>query len=140
MPGGVLAGLCRDLILGQAPDLSSNFGHDPGNGQGRSLYTGSWNAAIYEPLAAYAQASDVHCGKTRLSGLWNEQQPLWRHLEESRVTTLLFAGVNTDRCVLGTLINAYSAGWDCVMIEDCCATPTEKGQEVCVFNTAVSFT
>jgi len=31
--------------------------------------------------------------------------------------------------VLGTLTNAYNAGWDVVMINDCCATTTDQGKE-----------
>lgn len=31
--------------------------------------------------------------------------------------------------VLGTLTNAYNAGWDVVMVNDCCATTTDKAKE-----------
>lgn len=30
------------------------------------------------------------------------------------------------------------AGWDCVMIEDCCATTTPGASEVCAYNIGVS--
>jgi len=99
------------------------------------------------------RAEDVHCAKNRISGMWSEEQPLWRYLEgkgvgesgdgqdDSRMAnpkrTLLFAGVNTDQCVLGTLESAYNAGWDCILIEDCCATTTEWGREVCLQNISV---
>lgn len=72
-----------------------------------------------------------------MSGLWRPDQPLWRHLQARGARTLFFAGVNTDQCVLGTLADAYNAGWDCLLVEDCCATTTEHGQDVCVWNVAV---
>lgn len=79
--------------------------------------------------------------KNRMSGLWCEGQPLWVYLggEEAgrRKRTMLFAGVNTDQCVLGTLADAYSAGWDCVMVEGCRVTTTEGAREVCVANVEV---
>lgn len=104
---------------------------------------GSWNADIYPPLKEMVKDDDVHCAKNRMSGLWSEEQPLWRYLDGKDggkgkgKRTLLFTGVNTDQCVLGTLVNAYNAGWDCVMIDDCCATTTPYGREVCVQNIGV---
>lgn len=58
------------------------------------------------------RAADVHYAKNRMSGLWNEEQALWKYLvnEGKDIRTLFFAGVNTDQCVLGTLTSAYSAG------------------------------
>jgi hypothetical protein len=43
------------------------------------------------------------------------------------VSTLLFAGVNLNQCVYATLIDAAALGYDCILLEDCCATtsPTE---------------
>lgn len=140
MPAGVLRGFARAMINGDKP--AAGLGVDLGAGQGRCLVAGAWNSEIYEPLAAAAvQPEDVHCAKNRMSGLWSEDQPLWKYLvsEAGRdKKTLLFAGVNTDQCVLGTLTNAYNAGWDCVMIEDCCATGTPGATEVCLYNIGVS--
>lgn len=99
---------------------------------------GTWNAAIYADLLPHAAADDVYVAKNRMSGLWSEEQPLWKKLVEMRTTTLLFAGVNTDQCVGGTLSNAYNAGWDCVLVDDCCGTPTPDGRDVWVYNIAVS--
>jgi phosphatidylethanolamine-binding protein len=47
---------------------------------------------------------------------------------------VVYGLVDTDRYVLGTLTNAYNAEWDCVMMEDCCATTTSGGKEVCMYN------
>ncbi|ORY55450.1 isochorismatase [Pseudomassariella vexata] len=141
MPAAVQHGFSRSLI--QPPDQNTvkktGLGSDLGNGQGRTLMAGEWNSAIYPPLAAVVKAEDTHCGKNRMSGLWNSEQPLWKYLEESGKKTLLFAGVNTDQCVLGTLADAYNSGWDCVMVEDCCATTTGDAQGVCLHNVSSSY-
>jgi nicotinamidase-related amidase len=99
---------------------------------------GSWNAEIYEPLAEHVRSEDVQCTKNRMSGMWSSEQPLFRHLVASGRKTLLFAGVNTDQCVLGTLSDAYSNGWDCILVDDCCGTGTPGGREVCLLNGSVS--
>jgi nicotinamidase-related amidase len=73
-----------------------------------------------------------------MSGLWTPEQPLWKILEKEAKKTLLFTGVNTDQCVLGTLVDAYNAGWNCVLVDDCCGTTTVGGREVSFHNIAVS--
>lgn len=137
MPAGVARGFARAVVSGERD--SAGLGVDLGEGKGRCLVAGEWNADIYEPLRRAADAAaDVRCAKNRMSGLWCEAQPLWAYLAGSGKKTLLFAGVNTDQCVLGTLSDAYNAGWDCVLVEDACATTTEGATEVCLTNVAVS--
>ncbi|KAI9744572.1 MAG: hypothetical protein M1818_002101 [Claussenomyces sp. TS43310] len=138
MPAGVQRGFARDLISGTS-GARNGLGGDLGDGMGRRLLAGSWNADIYAALKPHVAPGDVHCAKNRMSGLWNEEQPLSRHLWSAGARTLLFTGVNTDQCVLGTLSNAYNAGWDCVLLEDCCATTTEWGREVCLHNIGNSY-
>lgn len=72
-----------------------------------------------------------------MSGLWTDDAPLHDAIKD-RFRTLLFAGVNTDQCVLGTLVDAYNRGFDCIMLEDCCGTPTPGGKEVTAWNVSVS--
>ena len=132
MPASIRRGFARSAIDGTKP--AAGLGLDLGDGQGRTLMAGAWNSAVYEPLAAAARDEDARCDKNRMSGLWSPSQPLWSHLEAAGARTLLFTGVNTDQCVLGTLADAYNAGWDCVLVEDCAATTTESGREVCLFN------
>lgn len=102
---------------------------------------------------------DIFCAKNRMSGLWCEEQPLWKVLtgehegdvfgengegkekgngKEMKWDTILFAGVNTDQCVLGTLVDGYNKGLNCVLIDDCCGTTTVGARKVCVGNVAVS--
>ncbi|GKT43119.1 peroxyureidoacrylate/ureidoacrylate amidohydrolase RutB [Colletotrichum spaethianum] len=142
MPASVQRGFSRSLILGESDDkvVRLGLGADLGDGQGRCLVAGEWNADIYEPLKQSARPEDVRCDKNRMSGLWSPDQPLRRYLGGGPgrgKRTLLFAGVNTDQCVLSTLTDAYNAGWDCVMLEDCCATKTPGAQDVCLYNVAL---
>lgn len=148
-----------------SPPVPAGLGADMGGGKGRALMEGSWNAALYPPLAeSVAKAGgglDSWVAKDRMSGLWSPHTALFTHLSRSgldeqpgpgsgsrkgqppgdakqkKIRTLLFAGVNTDQCVLGTLTDAYSWGWDCILVEDCCATTTPGGQEVTVLNCSV---
>ncbi|KAK8851499.1 Peroxyureidoacrylate/ureidoacrylate amidohydrolase RutB [Apiospora arundinis] len=141
IPASVQRSFSRSLIDPSHTPLRHGLGADLGDGKGRTLMAGEWNAEIYAPLvsAGAVRPEDVQCAKDRMSGLWNESQPLCRHLEDTGTNTLLFAGVNTDQCVLSTLTDAYNQGWDCVMVEDCCATTTPNGQGVCLWNVANSY-
>ncbi|KAI1105770.1 isochorismatase [Jackrogersella minutella] len=115
----------------------NGFGSDMGNGRGRLLMEGSWNARLYDVLQDTSRVdSDVFCNKNRISGLWHGETSLATTLATGGYRTLLFAGVNTDQCVLGTLADAYYRGWDCIMVEDCCATTTPGGQAVTIHNTS----
>lgn len=82
------------------------------------LERGSWGAAVVDELEA--DPSDVWVHKHRMSGFWDtELDSVLRNLD---VTTLLFAGVNADQCVLATLIDAACIGYDVVLLEDTSAT------------------
>ncbi len=45
-------------------------------------------------------------------------------LRNRGITTLLFAGINTDRCVFSTLQDGAFLGYDCVLLQDACSTPS----------------
>lgn len=89
-----------------------------GVGLGDVLQKGSWGAAVVKELAALPD--DLHVDKHRISGFWDT--PLDSILRALQVKTLFFAGVNTDHCVLATLIDASFQGYDTVLLEDCTAT------------------
>lgn len=78
----------------------------------------SWGAQIIDGLEQ--EAGDIHVDKHRISGFWDT--PLDAILRNLQVTTLLFAGVNADHCVLGTLMDANFHGYDTILLEDCTAT------------------
>ena len=92
---------------------------DPLPGSGAAvLQKDSWAAAIVDDLIVGPQ--DLKVDKHRISGFWDT--PLDSMLRNLGVRTILFAGVNTDQCVLHTLTDANFLGYGCVMVEDCCAT------------------
>src|SRR6202012_3347572 len=82
------------------------------------LQKDSWAAAVVEELVAEPQ--DIHVAKYAMSGFWDT--PLDSILRNLAVTTLLFAGVNLDQCVLCTLQDASFRGYACVLVQQCCAT------------------
>ncbi|WP_295522700.1 cysteine hydrolase family protein [uncultured Pseudacidovorax sp.] len=92
---------------------------DPLAGNGAPvLQAGSWAAQTVDELVP--EAADIHVDKYRMSGFWDT--PLDSILRNLDLTTLLFAGVNADQCVLCTLQDANFLGYDCLLLEDCCAT------------------
>src|SRR5262249_51000667 len=82
------------------------------------LVKDSWGAKVIDELKV--ESSDIHVDKHRISGFW--ETPLDTILRNHGARTLFFAGVNSDHCVLGTLMDACFIGYDTVMIEDCTAT------------------
>ncbi|MGB3615513.1 MAG: cysteine hydrolase [Elainellaceae cyanobacterium] len=78
----------------------------------------SWGAAIVDELVPNPE--DIRVDKYRMSGFWDT--PLDSILRNLGKTTLLFAGVNADQCVMATLQDANFHGYDCILVEDCTAT------------------
>lgn len=89
----------------------------PGNGS-KVLEKDSWGSTIIDEL--HIAPTDIHVDKYRMSGFWDT--PLDSILRNLRVDTLLFMGVNLDQCVMATLEDAVHAGYDAVLVKDCCAT------------------
>ncbi len=74
-----------------------------------------------DPLASNgAPVLTIQVSKHRMSGFWDT--PLDSILRNLGLTTLLFAGVNVDQCVLCTLQDANFLGYDCLLVADCSAT------------------
>ncbi|OBZ19015.1 isochorismatase [Bacillus sp. FJAT-27264] len=89
----------------------------PENGS-RVLEKGSWGAATIDVLQE--STNDIYVDKYRMSGFWDT--PLDSILRNLEVSTLFFAGVNLDQCVMHTLQDAVCLGYDAILLEDCCAT------------------
>lgn len=95
---------------------------------GRTLMRDQWNTALHVPLdKAYrkglsAEVPDVWMHKDRATGLWGASTECEEFLKAEGIRTLLFAGMNTDQCVLSTLQDAQSKGFDCILLRDCCGT------------------
>jgi nicotinamidase-related amidase len=100
------------------------------------LERGSWSAAIVDELQT--DPSDIHVAKYRMSGFQDtELDSILRNLG---VTTLLFAGVNADQCVLCTLQEANFRGYDCLLLEDCTATTSpDYCMAATIYNTRQCF-
>jgi ureidoacrylate peracid hydrolase len=100
------------------------------------LERGSWSTKLVDGLEA--QAGDLFVDKYRMTGFVDtELDSVLRNLD---ISTLLFAGVNLDQCVYATLVDAAALGYDCVLLEDCCATtsPVEAGAGT-LYNVAQCF-
>ncbi len=142
-----LARLLPALRAAEVPVLWVNWGNRPDlanispallhvyNGDGRSvglgaplpdapvpgarvLEKGSWAAAVVDELAP--EPGDLQVDKYRMSGFWDT--PLDSILRNLGVSSVFFAGVNADQCVLATLMDANFLGYDTVLVEDCTAT------------------
>jgi nicotinamidase-related amidase len=110
---------------------------------GKLLMRDQWNSDVTPPLkAAYeeglkANPPDVWIHKNRMSGLWGDKTLCTEFLEKEGIKTLLFAGVNTDQCVGGSLQDAFTKGWDCVLLSDGTGTTSpDYSQESIEFNCA----
>jgi ureidoacrylate peracid hydrolase len=150
-PIAPLQTLLPKLRAAQVPVIWLNWGNRPDqrnlspcllhvyNGDGRSVGLGdvlaqapapnnrvlekdSWGAAVVDELPATAH--DIHVDKYRMSGFWDT--PLDSIVRNAGVTTLLFAGVNADQCVLTTLMDANFLGYDTLLLQDCSATTSPE--------------
>ena len=107
----------------------------PGSGA-HVLEKDSWAAAVVDELEK--QPGDISVDKYRISGFWDT--PLDGILRNLGVRTLLFAGVNTDQCVMCSLQDANFLGYGCVLVEDCCATTSpDCCTEATLFNVKKCF-
>jgi ureidoacrylate peracid hydrolase len=105
-------------LKGKRSEHGVGYGESSPIDRGPSLVRGAWGAQVIDELGV--DAADISIDKHRLSGFWdNEFDTVLRH---QAVTTLLFAGINTDRCVFSTLQDAAFLGYDCILLEDACST------------------
>ena len=110
------------LFFGSRGGTAPGYADPSPSGRGPILARGSWGAAICAELAV--DPADIHVDKVRLSGFWhNDLDAILRNLA---VTTLFFAGINLDRCVLATLQDAAFLGYDCILVDDCAATSSPQ--------------
>ena len=89
----------------------------PGSGA-HVLEKDSWAAAVVDELQQ--EPHDIKVDKYRISGFWDT--PLDCILRNLGTKSILFAGVNTDQCVLHSLTDANFLGYGCILVDDCCAT------------------
>ncbi|KAK0117393.1 hypothetical protein ONS96_013223 [Cadophora gregata f. sp. sojae] len=95
---------------------------------GRALMRETGNVDLHGPLLSAfqegqeARRPDVIIYKNRNSALYDSSCELYRYLNKIGISSLLFAGMNTDQCVMGTLQDAHSRGFDTILLRDACAT------------------
>ncbi len=100
------------------------------------LEKGSWAAAVVDELEI--AGTDISVDKFRMSGFQDTE--LDSVLRNLGVSTVLFAGVNADQCVLCTLQDANFLGYDCILVEDCSATTSPQFcMEATLYNTRQCF-
>ena len=108
---------------------------------GRLLMRDQWNTELHgRLLAAYNEGAsltpaDLRFHKESHSGFWNGNTEFASYLKSEGIRSLLFAGVNTDQCVLGTLQDAAQQGYDTIMLKDACGTTSPQfAQQMVEFN------
>jgi len=107
------------LSFGTRFGARTGYGETPPGGMGPALVAGSWGARAIEELAP--KEGDIVVHKNRFSGFWhNELDAILRRLD---ISTLFFAGINTERCVLASMQDATFLGYDVLLIEDAAASP-----------------
>ncbi|MFV0243519.1 MAG: cysteine hydrolase family protein [Qingshengfaniella sp.] len=114
-----LANLPPSVLHVYDPDgQSSGIGKPlPGTGA-HVLELGSWSAAVVDELAI--EPGDIEVSKYRMTGFQDTGlESILRNLD---VSTVLFAGVNLDQCVLNTLTDAVARGFDAILLDDCAGT------------------
>lgn len=141
MPPAVQRGWSLDRLKTHGVGWHVNLGSELPDGQGRCLWKGSWNADLYDPIKAAMMPEDVTFLKNRPSGMWSENCDMARYMKEHNMKTILFTGVNSDQCVLGTLTDSYSKSYDCLLLKDCVGTATTElmAQELVEWNVSRNY-
>lgn len=113
---------------------------------GRLLMKDQWNTELHGALAdAYHEGSrlapaDERFHKATHSGFWGGNTDFARYIKDEGIKTLLFAGVNTDQCVLATMQDAAQQGYDTIMLKDACGTVSPPfAQRMVEFNAHKAF-
>ncbi|KAF2107100.1 isochorismatase family protein [Lophiotrema nucula] len=113
---------------------------------GRMLIKDQWNTELHGDLVkAYSDGShlkpaDIRFHKETHSGFWGGNTEFARFIKREGIKTLLFAGVNTDQCVLATMQDAAQQGYDTIMLKDACGTVSPHfAQQMVEFNAHKAF-
>ncbi|MCU0566859.1 MAG: cysteine hydrolase family protein [Oculatellaceae cyanobacterium Prado106] len=106
------------LHAGNPNGAGLGYGDRAPSGRGEILRQDSWGSEI--TAALQVEPSDIQVYKYRFSGFWdNELDSILRNLG---ITTLLYGGINLDRCLFATLQDGSFLGYDSLLIQDAAAT------------------
>jgi nicotinamidase-related amidase len=129
----------EDLRNLGAPTLYA-FKHKPSQkgigeslGKGRVLIEDTWNSEMVDELKPLIRDEDVRIEKVRMNGFIGTH--LDQVLRTQGISTLYFSGVNVDQCVATTMEEACFRDYNCVLLEDACATSSpDYCRQSVVFN------
>lgn len=122
-----------------------HFSSDETVSGGQLLMRDQWNTELHLLLERARQdglndnykKNDVWIHKNRMSGLWGGSTLCTDYLQDQGIKTLIFSGVNTDQCVGGSLQDAFTKGYDCLLLSDGSATTSPDHAQQCIeYNTA----
>ncbi len=78
------------------------------------------------------QPGDVVITKQRASAFYGT--PLAAHLTQLGIRTAIICGESTSGCVRATAVDAYSHGFDVVLVEECCFDRSPLSHKVNLFD------
>jgi nicotinamidase-related amidase len=110
------------LAKGSGCGRAMGYGEPSPAGDGRILVAGDWGARVIDALAP--EPGDIEVYKHRISAFRDNE--LDSVLQQMGVSTLIFTGINIDRCVFASLMDASFAGYHCLLVTDACATPSAQ--------------
>ncbi|MEK3724738.1 cysteine hydrolase family protein [Paenibacillus sp. FSL H8-0034] len=114
------ANLPPNMLYSRRKKGRTHIGEQLPDGLGLSLVKDSWSAALVDELEVCREESDFWVDKYRTSGFPGTN--LDQILRSNGINTLFYAGVNTDQCVMFSLLDAAFLGFDNVLLQDCMAT------------------
>jgi nicotinamidase-related amidase len=109
-------------FAGKREPTERGYGEPGENARGNSLERGSWGASMF--AAMEVAPNDLTVDKIRFGGFTGSE--LDSVLRNIGIHTLILAGINTDRCVFATLMDATFHGYDAILLEDGVATPSPE--------------
>lgn len=87
----------------------------------------TWDTAIIDEVKPDPSKGEEVLRKTRNTGFWGTD--LGKMLENRGVDQLIVAGVGTNVCVESTVRDAFTNGFDCVVVKDACSTDKDEDHE-----------
>ncbi|NHN34073.1 cysteine hydrolase family protein [Paenibacillus agricola] len=127
------ANLPPNMLYSRKRGGRTHIGEPLPDNLGLALVKDSWSAAIIDELAVLYDESDYLVDKYRTSGFPGTN--LDQILRANGINTLFHTGVNTDQCVMFSLLDAAFLGYDNVLLTDCTATTSPSyAMEGAIYN------
>ena len=90
----------------------------------KGFMRGTWDAEILDELTPDMAKGEVVIDKTRNTAFWHTD--LMERLVKLGIDQLIVTGVGTQVCVESTVRDAYTNGYDCIVVEDATATLSDE--------------